>query len=73
VLIDSWYLSKRLWKAVKKRHWDLTGGLKSNRRIRLEDSQGIVTWPTVSEYVTSTNTWTACASAYKGCKTDMYP
>lgn len=50
VLIDSWYLSKRLWKAVKKRHWDLTGGLKSNRRIRLEDSQGIVTWPTVSEY-----------------------
>lgn len=50
VLIDSWYLSKRLWKAVKKRHWDLTGGLKSNRRIRLKDSQGIVTWPTVSEY-----------------------
>ncbi|MEW6648833.1 MAG: transposase, partial [Chloroflexota bacterium] len=50
VLIDSWYLSKQLWKAVRKRHWDLTGGLKSNRRIRLEDSQGIVTWPTVSEY-----------------------
>ena len=50
VLIDSWYLSKRLWKAVRKRNWDLTGGLKSNRRIRLEDSQGIVTWPTISEY-----------------------
>lgn len=53
VLIDSWYLSKRLWKAVRKRHWDLTGGLKSNRRIRLVDSQGIVTWPTVSEYAAS--------------------
>jgi hypothetical protein len=50
VLIDSWYLSKRLWKAVKNRHWDLTGGLKSNRRIRQVDSQGVVTWPTVSEY-----------------------
>lgn len=50
VLVDSWYLSKRLWKAVRRRHWDLTGGLKSNRPIRLEDSLGIVTWPTVSEY-----------------------
>jgi len=53
VLIDSWYLNKRLWKAVRKRHWDLTGGLKCNRPIRLEDSQGIVTWPTVSEYADS--------------------
>ncbi len=50
VLIDSWYLNKRLWKAVKIRGWDVTGGLKSNRRVRLTDSQGIVTWPTVSEY-----------------------
>lgn len=53
VLVDSWYLNKRLWKAVRKRHWDLTGGLKCNRPIRLEDSQGIVTWPTVSEYADS--------------------
>lgn len=50
VLIDSWYLNKKLWKAVKGRHWDLTGGLKSNRRVRWEDNQGIVSWPTVSEY-----------------------
>jgi len=53
VLVDSWYLSKRLWRTVRKRHWDLTGGLKSNRPIRLEDSQGIVTWPPVSEYAAS--------------------
>ena len=53
VLVDSWYLNKRLWKAVRKRKWDLTGGLKCNRPIRLEDSQGIVTWPTVSEYADS--------------------
>jgi len=50
VLVDSWYLNKRLWKATKLRGWDITGGLKSNRRVRLKDSQGIVTWPTVSEY-----------------------
>jgi Transposase DDE domain len=56
VLVDSWYLNKRLWKAVRKRHWDLTGGLKCNRPIRLEDSQGIVTWPTVSEYAATLDT-----------------
>lgn len=38
---------------MRKRHWDLTCGLKSNRPIRLENSQGIVTWPTVSEYADS--------------------
>ncbi len=53
VLVDSWYLNKRLWKAVRKRGWDLSGGLKSNRSIRLVDSQGIVSWPTVSEYARS--------------------
>ena len=50
VLIDSWYLNKKLWKAVKGRGWDVTGGLKCNRRVRLVDSQGIMTWPTVGEY-----------------------
>lgn len=53
VLVDSWYLNKRLWKATKRRGWDITGGLKSNRRLRLEDSQGTVTWPTLSEFATS--------------------
>lgn len=53
VLADSWYLNKKLWKAAKARNWDITGGLKSNRRVRIEDSQGIVTWPTVSEYTTT--------------------
>ncbi len=27
VLIDSWYVNKRVWKAVKGRKWHLTGGL----------------------------------------------
>lgn len=50
MLVDSWYLNKKLWKTVRSRKWDLTGGLKSNRCIRLKDSQGIVSWPTISEY-----------------------
>jgi hypothetical protein len=53
VLIDSWYLNKKLWKATKLRGWDLTGGLKSNRRVRIVDSQGVVSWPMISEYAAS--------------------
>jgi hypothetical protein len=53
VIFDSWYLNKRLWKAVWKRGWDLSGGLKSNHSIRLADSQGIVSWPVVSKYARS--------------------
>lgn len=50
VLVDSWYLNKKLWKATKARGWDITGGLKCNRRVRIQDSQGLVSWPTVSEH-----------------------
>lgn len=53
VLVDSWYFNKKLWKATKARGWDLTGGLKSNRRVRIVDSQGVVSWPTISEYAAS--------------------
>jgi hypothetical protein len=37
VLVDSWYLNKRLWKAVRGRQWDLSGGLKANHKLRLWD------------------------------------
>ncbi len=37
VLVDSWYLNKRLWKAVRQRQWDLTGGLKANHKLRVLD------------------------------------
>jgi hypothetical protein len=35
VLIDSWYYCKRVRKAAQKRGWDVSGGLKSNRVMRL--------------------------------------
>jgi Transposase DDE domain len=53
VLVDSWYLNKKLWKATKTRGWDITGGLKSNRRVRIVDCQGVVSWPTIREYAAS--------------------
>lgn len=37
VLVDSWYVNKAMWKAVKQRQWDLTGGLKANHRLRVLD------------------------------------
>ncbi len=37
VLIDSWYVNKRMWKAVRKRQWDLSGGLKANHKLRVLD------------------------------------
>ena len=37
VLVDSWYVNKAMWKAVKQRQWDLTGGLKANHKLRVLD------------------------------------
>jgi len=50
VLIDSWYVNKRIWKAVKARHWDLTGGLKKNHKLRTMDVEGQLIWMTVADY-----------------------
>ncbi len=37
MLVDSWYVNKAMWKAVKQRQWDLTGGLKANHKLRVLD------------------------------------
>lgn len=50
VLIDSWYLNKRIWKAVKARKWDLTGGLKKNHKLRTTNAEGQPIWMEVSDY-----------------------
>jgi hypothetical protein len=50
VLIDSWYVNKRLWKAVKTRQWDLTGGLKKNHKLRTTDVEGNLVWMRVDDY-----------------------
>ena len=50
VLIDSWYVNKRIWKAVKARKWDLTGGLKKNHKLRTKDVEGQTMWMEVTDY-----------------------
>jgi len=50
VLIDNWYVNKRIWKAVKARQWDLTGGLKKNHKLRTTDVEGQLIWMAVADY-----------------------
>jgi len=50
VLVDSWYVNKRLWKAVKARQWDLSGGLKKNHKLRTTDVEGNLLWMRVDDY-----------------------
>ena len=50
VLVDSWYVSKRMWKAVKQRGWDLTGGLKRNRQLRIVNAEGELAWMRVDDF-----------------------
>ncbi len=50
VLIDSWYVNKRIWKAVKSRKWHLTGGLKKNHKLRITNAEGQKVWLRVDEY-----------------------
>jgi len=50
LLIDSWYHCKEVRKAAQKRDWDVSGGLKSNRRMRLVAEDGSRSWVTLAEY-----------------------
>jgi hypothetical protein len=50
VLIDSWYVNKRIWKAVKGRKWHLTGGLKKNHKLRVANQEGEKAWMQVDTY-----------------------
>jgi hypothetical protein len=50
VLIDSWYHCKQVRRAAHKRGWDVSGGLKSNRVMRLKQSDGSREWMKLSTY-----------------------
>jgi hypothetical protein len=50
VLIDSWYHCKRVRKAARQRGWDVSGGLKSNRVMRLIAADGSREWLKLSAY-----------------------
>jgi len=50
VLVDSWYLNRKLWRASRRRRWDITGGLKANRSLRQTLDNGERVWLTVADY-----------------------
>ena len=50
VLIDSWYHCRRVRSAAHKRGWEVSGGLKSNRFMRLIHEDGNREWLKLSEY-----------------------
>jgi hypothetical protein len=55
LLIDSWYHCKRVRKAAEKRGWHVSGGLKSNRKMRQMTQDGSRTWCSLSEYAAQLN------------------
>ena len=50
VLIDIWYHCKQVRRAAQKRGWQVSGGLKSNRTMRLVAEDGTRTWIKLSAY-----------------------
>jgi hypothetical protein len=50
VLIDSWYHCKQVRRAAQRRSWEVSGGLKSNRGMRLIAEDGQREWLKLSEY-----------------------
>jgi len=50
VLIDSWYHCRAVRRAAQKRGWQISGGLKSNRSLRLIDENGEREWLKLSAY-----------------------
>ena len=50
VLVDSWYHCKRVRRAAQARGWDFSGGLKSNRVMRLIAPDGSREWLPLPAY-----------------------
>jgi hypothetical protein len=59
VLIDSWYHCRQVRRAAQKRSWEVSGGLKSNRKMRRIRPDGSREWLKLSEYAAhlSRNEW----------------
>ncbi|MGC9025789.1 MAG: transposase [Chloroflexia bacterium] len=53
VLVDSWYHCRRVRRAAQKRGWDISGGLKSNRLMRIRALAGDRKWVRLSDYAAS--------------------
>ena len=50
LLIDSWFHCRRVRRAAQKRRWDVSGALKSNRKLRQIAADGSRTWLALADY-----------------------
>ena len=50
VLVDAWYMNKRLWKAAKQRGFDLSGGIANNRYLRVQAADGTRSWQSLAAW-----------------------
>jgi hypothetical protein len=53
VLSDAWYQCQALWRVCRKRGFAISGGIKSNRRLRCTDAEGHRFWQTLSAYAST--------------------
>jgi hypothetical protein len=53
VLADSWFICRELWRASKRRGFEISGGLKSNRKLRCKDAEGGTVYRSLDEYAAS--------------------
>lgn len=53
VLTDAWYLCRALWRTARRRGFDISGGTKSNRQMRVTNPAGQRVWQRLSEYAAS--------------------
>ena len=52
-LMDSWYTCRKLWRLVLGRGWAITGGLKSNRKLRVEVPEEGRVYRSLSQFAAS--------------------
>ena len=50
LLVDSWFHCKRVRRTAQQRGWDVSGGLKRNRTMRLINPDGSRTWLKLADY-----------------------
>jgi hypothetical protein len=56
LLMDTWYMAKCIWRAARRRGWDVSGGLKGNRVMRVIDPDGTRRWVRADEYAAGLTT-----------------
>ena len=74
VLADSWFICRAVWRDCKRRGFDISGGIKCNRKLRIKDAQGKTMYCSLDDYAASlaTDQFTECTWPSASGGTTMY-